>query len=139
MEYNETMKIYFDGGCKPNPGKMEIAVVIDGAPPLSFHERLAHGTNNEAEWIALLWAMEIALAYQHKKTTFVGDSNLVVNQALGLWRVKHAPLLPYLAEFQLLREKFSRVQLEFVRREHNLAGHHIEHINKGRHGNTKSA
>lgn len=122
--------IYFDGGCKPNPGMMEVAIVIvrDGAEQ-AYHERLDHGTNNQAEWLALLWAMMEAEKAGIDEITLKGDSQLVINQAKGAWKVKDPSMKYFHDEFQERRAKFRRVGLQYVPRAQNLAGIHIEEVN----------
>lgn len=95
------MKVFFDGGCHPNPGPMEAAVVIRGAA----HVRIGLGTgdNNQAEWLALLFALELATAAGMQDVTFIGDSTLVVEQARGRWRCTSPQLEGYLAAFRRCR------------------------------------
>ena len=52
------VKIFFDGGCRPNPGPMEAAVVLRGA--VHFHDDLGVGSNSDAEWLALIAAAQLA-------------------------------------------------------------------------------
>jgi ribonuclease HI len=134
MPYNypmtESLKIYFDGGCKPNPGIREVAVVVCSKRPECHHERLNYGTNNEAEWLALLWAIEIAQTHDARNITFIGDSKLVINQALGLWKIKHEPLIPFKEHFVQRKRNLGKINLVFVRRQFNLAGHHLEAMNR---------
>jgi ribonuclease HI len=52
-------KLWFDGGCRPNPGRMETAVV---ARPNLVHPDCGAGDSNRAEWLALLAAMAVARA-----------------------------------------------------------------------------
>lgn len=122
------IEIYFDGGCKPNPGACETAVVIPSLN-LKFHERLGYGTNNQAEWLALIWGMMLALERGYDDITLKGDSQLVINQAKGEWQCRKPDLQTYLAEFKAMRPKFKRIGLVYVPRAKNLAGHFIEEVN----------
>jgi ribonuclease HI len=122
------MEIYFDGGCKPNPGMCEAAIVIPSLD-LKFHERLSYGTNNQAEWLALLWGMIFAQERGINDITLKGDSQLVLNQAKGVWQCRAPDLQTYLAEFKTMRPKFKRVGLVYVPRAQNLAGQYIEEVN----------
>lgn len=57
-----TIKIFFDGGCRPNPGRIETAVVARG---ITYYRRdCGVGSNNDAEWLALIHA-GIALSKSH--------------------------------------------------------------------------
>jgi ribonuclease HI len=111
---------FFDGGCRPNPGPMEIAVVSRGQTYI--REDLGSGDNNQAEWLALLFAVELATAQGSPDPVFAGDSMLVVQQAMGIWRCRSSQLEPYLAAFQTAVGGLPRVRVRHVRRSKNLAG-----------------
>jgi len=74
--YSKPLKIFFDGGARPNPGRMETAVVARG----KFYHRpdVGIGSNDEAEWLALLHAVEVAKELGAEDVVFLGDSTLVV-------------------------------------------------------------
>ena len=113
------MKFFFDGGCRPNPGAMEAAVVVRG----QVHHRpdLGHGTNNEAEWLALLLALEIAREMGIGDVEALGDSALVVAQANGA--ACRAPALQrHLDAFHAQAPHFARLRVKYLRRNQNLAG-----------------
>ena len=121
--------MYFDGGCTPNPGMMEVCVVIDDK---AHHQtQIGKGTNNQAEWLSLLWGLELAVKAGITDVEIRGDSMLVVNQANGVWQCRDAHLKTFLAEYHQLRKKFNRVNLVHVRRAQNLAGIAIEKAQKG--------
>ncbi len=113
-------KIYFDGGCRPNPGPMETAVVRSGVRHI--RTGLAIGGSSEAEWLALTHAAELAIAQELDDVVFVGDSLLVINQAKGAWKCRSAELREYQTRFAILSAHFKRVGLRHVLRSHNLAG-----------------
>ena len=125
------MKVYFDGGCVPNPGKMSVCAVFE---KYDGHENgrtysnigVGQGTNNIAEWTALIWACQLAVDNGIKDISLIGDSKLVVMQANGLWKIKHKDFLPFKEEYDLLIKSFNSVSLTHVLREHNLAGHYLE-------------
>ena len=52
------LKIFFDGGCRPNPGVMEVAVVARGVA--YFFDNVGCGTSSDAEWLALRLALQLA-------------------------------------------------------------------------------
>lgn len=114
------LKLFFDGGCRPNPGEMEIAVVARGV--LYHVPGLGHGTNNDAEWLALIHALKIALSLGEADPEFVGDSLLVVNQAKGIWKCRGASLQRHFATFKALAVSFSRIRIRHTGRSQNLAG-----------------
>lgn len=123
------MKLYFDGGCKPNPGMMECAVVSEDGY-VKLHQMLHHGTNNEAEWIAFLLAVETARPFASQPIEILGDSNLVINQAQGKFKVNAPELIKFRDEFDRMKGEFKALTLTHVRRHLNLAGIYIESIHK---------
>ncbi len=119
------MKIYFDGGCRPNPGIREIAVCSEDGS-VQLHDYIGYGTNNEAEWIALLWAMSVAIEKKFSNFEIIGDSSLVINQANGFWKIKKDAFLPFFDEFMEMKAALPEFNLRYVPRDSNLAGHFIE-------------
>lgn len=111
---------FFDGGSRPNPGPMELGVVARGHA--YFRDEVGEGDNNQAEWLALLFAVELAQAQGARDVLFVGDSALVVQQASGAWPCRSAQLQPYLKTFEQAVAAFGRVRLRHVPRSKNLAG-----------------
>jgi ribonuclease HI len=118
------LKIFFDGGCQPNPGQMETGVVARGE---FYHEQnLGHGTNNDAEWLALLHALRIAAMLNVRDFVFVGDSALVINQANGVWRCRSEDLKIHLAAFQRFKADYPKLHIRKIARAQNLAGIMLE-------------
>lgn len=73
------IKVYFDGGSRPNPGRIEAAVVIRGHA--HYFDDLGSGTNTQAEWQALLRALELAQAAGLRDFDLLGDSREVTGAA----------------------------------------------------------
>lgn len=112
-------KFFFDGGSRPNPGPMEVAVVVGG----TVHIRdLGAGDNNEAEWLALLAAVELATAAGETEVLFLGDSTLVVAQASGTAPCRSGHLQAYLAAFRKAVAALPSWRVRYVPRSQNLAG-----------------
>jgi len=120
------VKLYFDGGCRPNPGPMETAIVARG----QVHYRADHGPgdNNDAEWLALLEALSVAQAMGERDIILIGDSALVIGQATGAAPCRSLRFRAALARFQELAAGFASVRLRLARRSHNLAGIALERI-----------
>lgn len=114
------LKLFFDGGCRPNPGPIETAVVIGGT--VHIRDDLACGDNNEAEWLALLHAVELARAAGARDVLFVGDSAVVIAQASGAGRCRSPQLQPHLDAYRAAVSGFDRIVLRCVPRTKNLAG-----------------
>jgi ribonuclease HI len=123
------MKIYFDGGCSPNPGQMSSCIVIcrDGekAQALTMKD-LGHGTNNVAEWSAFVWAVLWAKDNGIQKCVILGDSNLVIQQASGAWKINNELLADLFKQFKEISQGLD-LELRHVRRDSNLAGIYLEH------------
>ncbi len=113
------MKIFFDGGCRPNPGPMETAVVARGQSHI--RRDLGHGSNHEAEWLALLHAIELARWLGEKDIILIGDSANVVRQANGQMKCR-GPVEAHLARFHDHAAHFRRVRVRQIGRAQNLAG-----------------
>jgi ribonuclease HI len=116
----DLLKLYFDGGCRPNPGPIETAVVVRGVT--HFRGGVACGDNNEAEWRALLLAVELARAMDARDVLFVGDSAVVVRQASSEAKCRSPRLKPHLDAFRAASAGIERVRIRLVPRAKNLAG-----------------
>jgi ribonuclease HI len=114
------MKIWFDGGCRPNPGVIETAVVAGGR--VWHRTDHGHGDNNDAEWLALLDAMNVARGLGLADVVLLGDSVMVVDQARGTARRVLPRFRDYLAQFEALAAGFARVRVRHIGRAQNLAG-----------------
>lgn len=122
------MDIYFDGSCKPNPGKMGCGIVIchpDKKPEIIVIDDLGHGTNNIAEWSALILAIDLIRDRGYQNVSIKGDSNMVVQQALGNWKVNGEVFIQLREEFNKL-SKGLQFTLSHVPRDLNLAGIYLE-------------
>lgn len=114
------LRVFFDGGCRPNPGMMEVAAVARGIPYLRTD--LGIGGNEEAEWHALLHAVEIARSLGGEDIELIGDSRSVINQANGVAKSRDAAMRRYLDAYRAAIAAFPRVRLRHVLRSKNLAG-----------------
>lgn len=120
------MKIYFDGGCRPNPGPMETAVVARGR--VYLRQKLDIGDNNDAEWLAFIDALGVAQSLGVKDAILLGDSALVVDQANGILPCRAVRFQEQLARFHTLAASFDRLRIRRIGRAQNLAGHALERI-----------
>jgi ribonuclease HI len=92
--------VNFDGGSRGNPGPAAIAAVVstpDGEVIEERGEAIGPATNNVAEYRALLLAVERAHGLGASEVELIGDSELVVRQVRGEYRVKDAGLRPLYA------------------------------------------
>ena len=122
-------EIYIDGACSGNPGPMRIALFDATTKFLKTRNRNGEGTNNIAEYQALILALTY-LKHAAKDEQYVSvksDSQLVVYQFNGYWKCKNATLRRYLDRaLQLAEEIPQLLTLEWIPREQNLAGHLLE-------------
>ncbi len=104
------LQIYTDGGSKGNPGPASIGIAyfIEGKKVDTYREDIGNATNNEAEYTALVRALELVLkssklqALSYKKIEVFSDSKLMVNQVKGLWKVKEARLRDFIFKIRSL-------------------------------------
>lgn len=119
---NETLTLEFDGGSRGNPGPAGIGVVVraaDGTPLVTLGRYIGKATNNVAEYRALITAMEEAKKLAATKVKIRGDSELVVRQMTGVYRVKHPDLLPLFRQAKELFDDFEAATIEHNYREKN--------------------
>ncbi|MFQ5878744.1 MAG: ribonuclease HI family protein [Dehalococcoidia bacterium] len=113
---------YADGAARGNPGPSAIGAVIlndEKAPVHRISRRIGHGTNNEAEYRAAIAALEAALALGATCVILCLDSELVVRQLQGRYRVRNPRLRPLLGRLEELRRRFLCLRVEAVPRAEN--------------------
>ncbi len=111
-----------DGGARGNPGPAAIAAVLataDGEVFEEIGETIGQATNNVAEYRALLLGIERARALGAAELDLVGDSELVVRQVKGEYKVKDASLRELHSQVRAALANFERWSIRHVRREHN--------------------
>jgi ribonuclease HI len=111
-----------DGGARGNPGPAAIGVVVrdgDGELLEERGERIGRATNNVAEYRALLRGIELAAAHGAGELELIGDSELIVRQVEGRYKVKDATMRELHAEVKGALADFERWSIKHVRREHN--------------------
>lgn len=112
-------KIYFDGGCRPNPGAMEIAVVTGGIAAID--RSIGVGGSMDAEWLALIAALRLAQARGFSDYVLLGDAATVVAQANGTVRAR-GDAAAHLLRFEALVGGGPRPRVRHIKRAQNLAG-----------------
>ncbi|MCE5326676.1 MAG: ribonuclease HI family protein [Planctomycetaceae bacterium] len=112
-----------DGGARGNPGPAAAGVVIkDAATGKAIYKAgifIGHATNNIAEYQGLLNAFKTAAKLGAQKVLVLSDSELMVRQMTGRYRVKNAGLRPLFEQAGALAEQFKHVEYRHVRREQN--------------------
>jgi probable phosphoglycerate mutase len=113
---------YVDGGARGNPGPAGYGVRLetpDGAVVAEFHGSLGVATNNVAEYNGLLAALRHAAERGHRDLIVRSDSELLVKQMRGEYRVKHPGLQPLHQQARELVQRIGRVTFEHVPRSRN--------------------
>jgi ribonuclease HI len=111
---------YVDGGSLGNPGPAGIGIVIEGCPggPIRIAKWIGSQDNNVAEYIALLEALQCALALKAKALHVFSDSQVVVRQMTGEYACRSPRLYSLNWTCRKLARSF-RFSISHVRREHN--------------------
>src|SRR3954471_14801128 len=120
MDANDIITLEFDGGSRGNPGPAGIGVVLraaDRTPLVTLGKFIGRATNNVAEYKALITAMEEAQKLGAKKIQIRGDSELIIKQMRGEYRVKHPDLRPLYEDAYQLFHRFDEARID-----HNLRG-----------------
>lgn len=115
-------QLFTDGAARGNPGPASIGAVLkdtSGEIIAEISEYLGETTNNQAEYKALLAGLQKALELSIKKLEVFLDSELVVKQIRGEYKVKHPDLIPLHTETKSLIRKFPEITISHVRREKN--------------------
>lgn len=118
----ETLHLHIDGGCRGNPGDAGFGVYVttpEGDEVAELYGFIGTATNNVAEYEALLHGLRYALSRGARRVFVFSDSELVVKQISGAYRVKHPSMIPLHREAQALMRRFERVTVTHVRREAN--------------------
>ena len=115
-------RLFTDGGARGNPGPAAYGYVLeaeDGTMLAAHGEKIGIATNNVAEYSALIAGLEKALELGLDEVEVVSDSELMVKQMTGVYRVKNEALRELSLEAGRLAGQIGDVDYTAVRREHN--------------------
>jgi ribonuclease HI len=118
------LTIFADGGSRGNPGPAASGAVVTDASGAVLREIgtfLGVTTNNVAEWTGLITGLEAALELGATEIVIRLDSELVIKQLTGVYRVKHPNMIPLHAKAKGLLKKFRRADIAHVPRRQNAA------------------
>jgi ribonuclease HI len=126
-----------DGGARGNPGPAGYGVVIEdqsGRKVAALSEYLGHQTNNFAEYQGLIAALEYAIKHGHKALKLISDSELLVRQIKGIYKVKNATLQDLHGRAKELIAQLDWFSIGHALREHNQEADRLanEAMDKGR-------
>lgn len=113
------IKVYFDGGCRPSPGRMELAVVVRG----QAHIRLdaGFGTSQDAEWLALIEAARLVRRLAIPDFVLLGDALAVIGPATGAVKCRRQ-VVAHLRVLEDLLPHRDPSNIRYIKRTQNLAG-----------------
>jgi ribonuclease HI len=120
----DTYRIVFDGGSLGNPGRGYGSFAIEGPGGYAVREKLSYEdrgdrvTNNEAEYLTLIGALErlagdLGERAGRARVVVRGDSQLVISQLLGAWKVRKEDLKPLHYQASVLLNRFGRFELRW--------------------------
>jgi ribonuclease HI len=116
------VRMWIDGGSRGNPGPSAVGVLVEdqqGNTLATVSRGIGVTTNNVAEYQALLAALEKAQELGATEVEVISDSELLVRQMLGQYRVKNAGLQPLFSEAKRKAGGFARFSIKHTGREHN--------------------
>jgi ribonuclease HI len=113
--------LYCDGASRGNPGEAGAGALVIGPHGEEFRltRYLGHKTNNQAEYTALLLGLQKLKELKAGKVEIRADSELMIRQLKGVYRVKHEGLKPLFLEAKELLKNFTKVVLKHIPREEN--------------------
>jgi ribonuclease HI len=117
-----SLVIHIDGASRGNPGEAGFGIHVasgDGTELVGLYGYLGRATNNVAEYQALLHALRYALSKGARRVRVFSDSELVVRQLAGDYRVKHPDMVPLHREARDLLSRFEEASVSHVPREKN--------------------
>jgi probable phosphoglycerate mutase len=128
---------HVDGGARGNPGPAGYGVAIQdasGNPVAELSEYLGHRTNNYAEYQGLLAALRYAAEKQITALKVISDSELMVRQMKGIYKVRHPELRKLYDEAQQLVRRLQYFEIRHALREHNKTADRLanEAMDRGR-------
>jgi ribonuclease HI len=118
----EALELHIDGASRGNPGEAGFGIHVageDGRTLAELYGYLGRATNNVAEYQALLHGLRYALARGARRVRVFSDSELVVRQMDGRYKVKHPDMLALHRQARGLLSRFEQASISHVRREQN--------------------
>jgi len=129
-----TWRGWFDGATEPvNPGPSGIGALLTGpeGQRIEISRAIGIGTNNEAEYRALIALLETAVEHGVGSLIVHGDSQLVINQVAGDWSVGAPRLVPWYRQARRLVKRIGQVDWRWIPREQNRAADRLSHAALG--------
>ena len=140
MTQSASVVIYIDGGARGNPGPAGYGVrveTVDGTLKQELHEPIGIATNNVAEYRGLLAALTYLVETGTKEALIRSDSQLLVRQMQGRYRVRNAGLQTLFREAKTLEAQLERVTFAHVRRAENTEADRLSNLAMDAHHATR--
>ncbi|WP_287153037.1 ribonuclease HI family protein [Candidatus Solincola tengchongensis] len=118
----EELHVFIDGAARGNPGPAAIGVVVltrQGRRVAAFGEAIGEATNNFAEYTALVHALRLLSVYEVDRLRIYADSELVVRQIQGLYRVKERSLRSLHSQVMSMLGRYRDWSIQHIPREEN--------------------
>jgi ribonuclease HI len=134
---NRVLRLYTDGAARGNPGPAGLGISIEddqGNKLSTKHKWLGVATNNQAEYRALIEGLKAVREWKPERLEVRLDSNLVVQQIKGGFRVKEPELKKLHEEARALLEAFAEWDIKHVDREHNKRADYLANLAIDEHG-----
>lgn len=119
---SKSVNIFIDGASKGNPGPSGIGVVFcddQNNVIKKLFKFIGNATNNVAEYSALIYAVQEALIDRYDDVKVKSDSELLVKQLTGEYKVKNDNLRSYHDMFQHIARGFNKIEIIYIGRENN--------------------
>ncbi len=123
--------IFTDGASRNNPGPAAIGIVIkdeQDKPLTTISQAIGHATNNQAEYRAVITALEEAVKLGAGQVDIRSDSELVVRQINGQYRVKSASLKPLYQQVKQLQSQLEGFTITYIPRQENTEADSLANI-----------
>ena len=120
----------FDGASRGNPGPAGIGAVIfhNGKEIWASCQYIGTKTNNQSEYSALILGLKEAISRDIRNLHVYGDSQLVINQINGIYKVKNPGLQELYQEVQGLKAKFETIAFTHIYRDFNKRADHLSNM-----------
>lgn len=138
----ERLTVEFDGGSRGNPGPAAIGVVVraeDGTPLVTLGRYIGRATNNVAEYKALIAGLQAARQLGATRVQVRGDSELIIKQVLGEYRVRHPDMKPLHAEAERWIDEFEEATITHNLRHKNELADKLANLAMDRRGEVTDA
>jgi len=116
------IKIFTDGGSRGNPGPAAVGVVFQDQHKQIIHEfseYIGHTTNGQAEYQAIILGLKKAKSLKYRKADVFMDSQFIVEQLNGRYKIKEEGIIPLFIKAWNLRLDFDEIKIHYIPREKN--------------------